>query len=181
MTMSYDYYPSLTAPTEWVPGQIVVIRTNGAAARFIQFGQWLRFHGKMRQFAKVNHAVIVTDNQGNIIEARPKATMKGNMSEYAKDEYYVINPGYSSANAAQSIAAAHTFLKGHYGWFTIVGFALQTITGIKFQLSLGDSVVCSGLVAASLWAGGIFFNRNPYYMMPADIAAAFNIDFTKTA
>ena len=36
-------------------------------------------------------------------------------------------------------------------------------------------MICSSVVAQSLWAGGVVFNRNPYQMMPADLAAAYDI------
>jgi len=36
-------------------------------------------------------------------------------------------------------------------------------------------MICSAVVAQSLWAGGIVFDSNPYQMMPADLAASFNI------
>ena len=169
------FYPVGQEISKFEPGDFILVETNGFAAKTIRFGQWLRYHGKMKPFSHWNHAGIIINSNGDTIEAKPTNVSQGNIKDYTNCPVYVISTKLNNQSVQQVEAAAKSFLNDGYGWFTIASIVLQLLTGVKFQLSFGNSVICSGLVAQSLWAGGIIFNENPFQMMPADLAAAFNI------
>ena len=174
-TMTTKFYPVGVAVKTIKPGDFILTETKGVAAKAIRFGQMLRYHGAMKPFARWNHAAIVTDTKGGIIEARPTGVSRGNISQYKDCPVYVVSTNLDEQNTKQVIKAAESFLNDGYGWFTIVSVMIQLTTGVKIQLSFGNSIICSALASISLWAGGIVFNDNPFQMMPADLAAAFEV------
>jgi hypothetical protein len=113
---------------------------------------------------------------GTIIEAAGRGVRVANLKDYKDVEYYLVSTKLNKQSKDQAISAAKSFVKDKYGWLTILSIIVQLITGIEFQFSFGDSVICSGLVAMSLWAGGVIFDSNPYQMMPADLASAYDVD-----
>jgi hypothetical protein len=175
MTTTYKVYQAGTEPAKFNPGDFILVSTTGILAKFIRFGQFIRYHGKMKPFSTWNHAAMIVDEEGTIIEAVGRGVRYAHIDEYKNVEYYLVNTKLNSQSRNQAVAACKSFIKDKYGWFTIVSIAIELITGIKLQFSLNNSMICSAVVGQSLWAGGVIFNRNPYQMMPADLAAAFNI------
>ena len=175
MTTTYKVYEAGTEPVKFNPGDFILVSTTGILAKFIRFGQFIRYHGKMKPFSTWNHAAMIVDEEGTIIEAVGRGVRYAHIDEYKNVEYYLVNTKLNSQSRNQAVAACKSFIKDKYGWFTIVSIAIELITGIKLQFSLNNSMICSAVVGQSLWAGGVIFNRNPYQMMPADLAAAFNI------
>jgi len=173
---NFKYYPVGQAVIDFSPGDFIIVETSGFAAKTIRFGQWLRYHGKKKPFAKWNHAAIIIDDKGSLIEARPTGVSYGHISEYLNDKVYVVKTNFNEQSAEQAIAAAKSYVNDGYGWFTILSIMIELVTGIKLQLSYNRSVVCSGLVAMCLWAGGVIFDANPLQMMPADLAATFKVE-----
>jgi len=175
MTTTYKVYEAGIEPKKFNPGDFILVSTNGVLAKFIRFGQFIRYHGKMKPFSTWNHAAMIVDEEGTIIEAAGRGVRYAHIDEYKDVEYYLVNTKLNSQSRTQAVAACKSFIKDKYGWFTIASIAIELITGIKLQFSLNNSMICSAVVGQSLWAGGVIFDRNPYQMMPADLAAAFNI------
>ena len=175
MSTTYKVYEAGSEPQKFNPGDFILVSTTGILAKFIRFGQFIRYHGKMKPFSTWNHAAMIVDEEGTIIEAVGRGVRYAHIDEYKNVEYYLVNTKLNSQSRNQAVAACKSFIKDKYGWFTIVSIAIELITGIKLQFSLNNSMICSAVVGQSLWAGGVIFNRNPYQMMPADLAAAFNI------
>jgi len=172
---NYEHFPVGVKATNFQPGDFILVETGGIAAKTIRLGQLIRYHGRMKPFAKWNHAAIITDVDGTLIEARPTDVTRANISEYTNFSVYVVHTNLDEQSQKQTIAAAESFLNDKYGWITILSIMVQLLTGIKVQISFGNSIICSALVAQSLWAAGVIFSDNTYQMMPADLAAAFNI------
>lgn len=176
--MNYKIYEAGKEPQKFIPGDFILVSTSGILAKCIRTGQFLRYHGKLRDYSHWNHAAIIVDTEGTVVEAAGRGVRYSNISEYKETEYYLVSTKLNKQSRDQAVAAAKSFVKDKYGWFTIISIMLQLITGIEFQFSFGNSVICSGVVAQSLWAGGIIFDSNPYQMMPADLASAYDVDCT---
>ena len=175
MSTTYKVYEAGIEPQKFNPGDFILVSTNGILAKFIRFGQFIRYHGKMKPFSLWNHAAMIIDEEGTIVEAVGRGVRYAHIDEYKNVEYYLVNTKLNKQSREQAISACNSFVKDQSGWLTIVSIAFELITGIKLQFSLNNSMICSAVVAQSLWAGGVIFSRNPYQMMPADLAAAFNI------
>lgn len=175
MTTTYKVYAVGQDPSKYVPGDFVLVSTNGILAKLIRFGQFIRYHGKMKPYSHWNHAAMVIDEDGTIVEAVGRGVIYSNISEYKNVEYYYVTTKLNKQSRDQSVAACKSFIKDKYGFLTILSIALELVTGIKIQFTNGNTMICSAVVAQSLWAGGVVFDRNPYQMMPADLAASFNV------
>ena len=174
-TTDYKVCPPGEDAGKYVPGDFVLVSSKGILAKFIKFGQFIRYHGEMKPFSKWNHAVMVIDEDGSIIEAVGRGVVISNISEYKDVEYYYVSTNLNKQNRDQTVAACKNFLKDKYGWVTILSIAMELLSGIKIQFTNSNTMICSAVVGQSLWAGGIIFDTNPYQMMPADLAAAFKI------
>lgn len=179
MTTTFKVYQCGEAPTKFTPGDFVLVSTRGVLAKLIRFGQFIRYHGKMRPFAHWNHTAVIINEAGDIIEAVGRGVIVSNIHDYDDVEYYYISTKLNKQSRDQVVAAANSFLKDKYSWITIFSIALELLTGVKIQLTQSNTMICSAVVGQSLWAGGIIFNNNPYQMMPADLACAFNIKMEK--
>ena len=175
MATTHKVYDAGKEPIKYVPGDFVLVSTTGILAKFIRFGQFVRYHGKMKPYSHWNHAAMVIDEDGTIVEAVGRGVITSNISEYKNVEYYYVSTKLNKQSRDQAVAACKSFIKDKYGWLTILSIATELATGIKMQFTNNNTMICSAVVAQSLWAGGVVFDRNPYQMMPADLAAAFNI------
>jgi hypothetical protein len=180
MTTSFKVYPCGESPVKYVPGDFILVSTNGILAKLIRLGQFIRYHGKMRPFARWNHTAMIINDSGDIIEAIGRGVVINNISDYNDVEYYYVTSKLNKQSRDQAVAAANSFLKDKYSWVTIFSIAIELLTGIKIQLTQSNTMICSALVGQSLWAGGIIFDSNPYQMMPADLACAFDIKIEKS-
>jgi uncharacterized protein YycO len=175
MATTYKVYAAGQDPIKYVPGDFILVSTTGILAKFIQFGQFFRYHGKMKPYSHWNHAAMVIDEDGTIVEAVGRGVVTSHISDYTNVEYYYVTTKLNKQSRDQTVAACKSFIKDKYGFLTILSIALELSTGIKMQFTNDNTMICSAVVAQSLWAGGVVFDRNPYQMMPADLAAAFNI------
>ena len=175
MSTTYKVYEAGKDPSKYVPGDFILVSTKGVLAKFIRFGQFIRYHGKMKPFAHWNHAAMVISENGDIVEAVGRGVVVSNIGEYKNVEYYYVSTKLNKQSRDQAVAACKSFIKDKYGWLTILSIATELATGIKMQFTNSNTMICSAVVAQSLWAGGVVFDRNPYQMMPADLAASFNI------
>jgi len=170
------FYAANAPITTYKAGDFLLTHTSGSAAKVIRFGQWLRYHGKMRKYAHWNHAAYVIDDQGTIIEARPTGVRLGHVSEYDGCPTYIVHTKFNKQSVDQAVAAAKGYLNDGYGWLNVFSNVIELITGVKLQITFKKTIDCSALVSMSLWAGGVVFDVNPLQMMPADLAAAFEIE-----
>jgi len=175
MSTTYKVYAAGQDPTKYVPGDFILVSTKGVLAKLIRFGQFIRYHGKMKPFSHWNHAAMIIDEDGTIVESVGRGVIVSNISEYKNVEYYYVFTKLNKQSRDQTVAACKSFIKDKYGWVTIFSIAMELLVGIKVQLTNSNTMICSAVVAQSLWAGGVVFDRNPYQMMPADLAASFNI------
>ena len=178
----FKVYAAGQVPAKYVPGDFILVSSKGILAKFIRFGQFIRYHGKMKAFSHWNHAAMIIDTDGNIVEAVGRGVVTSHISDYKDVEYYYVSTKLNAQSRDQAVAACRSFIKDKYGWLTIFSIAFELLFGIKLQFTNNNTMICSAVVGQSLWAGGIIFNTNPYQMMPADLAAAFQVScFAKKA
>jgi uncharacterized protein YycO len=174
MTTYKAYAPGESA-SKFKPGDFILTHSKAIPGKVIRAGEFIRYHGDMRDFSHWNHAALIISEDGKLIEAVGRGVSYGHISEYQDVEYYLINTNLNKQSQDQTVNAAISFLDDKYGWVTIASLTIELLTGIKIQFSSSNSIICSALVAIALWAGGYVFDRNPLQMMPADLAAAFNV------
>lgn len=129
-------------PTGLRAGNYVAVRTGG----------WLAWLIRRACHSAVNHAFLVVDDNGGIIEARPEGVRAGNLSEYA-GAYAVANTAepMSDSERAAVVAKAESLLNALYNYPALADIGLEDI-GIHWRwlmrLSRADKMlICSQLVS----------------------------------
>ena len=182
MTTNFKVYKAGEQAPKYVPGDFILVSSTGILAKFIRLGQFIRYHGKMKPFSHWNHAAMIIDEDGTIVEAIGRGVVTNNITDYKDVEYYYVSTKLNKQSRDQAVAACKSFLKDKYAWLTIFSIALELLFGVKMQMTNDNAMICSAVVGQSLWAGGVIFDQNPYQMMPADLASAFNVScLNKTA
>ena len=159
-------------------GDFILTHGSDLFGRLIRIGQALRFRGKDHKFTCWNHAAIIVDDQGGLIEALGNGVQKTHISKYKPTEYYLVRLG-TTADATDRVEAvkfAEWSLGEPYGTLTIVSIAIGLITGGKLTFGYQGQAICSGLVARALERTHAIFNRNAEDIMPADLAKYYNVN-----
>lgn len=158
------------------PGDVLLLCAGEDAWTWlIRFGQRLRYRGERAQFARWNHAALFVDDLGTLIEALSSGVTWRPVSEYAAKDYVVINSGLSPEDRAEAVAFAVSCLHDGYGWLTILSVVLWLLTSTTLSFGLSGQEICSGLVASALEHGGVIFPRDASHLMPADLAAFYDV------
>lgn len=158
------------------PGDFILTRGNAWTSKLIQFGQMLRFHGNDKKYTRWNHAAIVINTQGDIIEALGSGVKKRHISVYKPKDYYYVRINAMPHDRDQAVNFALYALGEPYGWSTIVSIAISLITGLKFSFGFDGEQICSGLIARAMERTSAIFNRSPSHITPADLAKYYQVE-----
>lgn len=158
------------------PGDFIL--THGAewTSRLIRFGQGLRYRGPSAKYAYWNHAALIVDGAGAIIEALGTGVAQRSIHEYHPTQYTVVRITASDEDRAQVVAFARSALGAKYGVVTIVSIAVSLVTGGKFAFAIDGQLICSGLVARALERTSAIFRHDPARIMPAELAELYQVD-----
>ena len=160
-------------------GDFALTRGHDWPSFLIRVGERLRYRGPDRKFAYWNHALLFVDDKGGIVEAIGSGVTPGNISKYKSVPYHVVRlDGVSDADRSHEVAFANDCVAKHrkYGYLTIVSIALSLLFGGRLGFGIDGQEICSGLVARSLERTGEIFEVDSWHMMPADLAAAYDVE-----
>lgn len=168
------YAPAGTDATTFEPGDFLLTRGDYWSSRIIRLGQRFRFP---KEFARYNHAALVLDSNGSIVEALGQGIVKRHVSEYRPKNYYLVKIEASDEDREQIVRYAESVLEARYryGWLTIVSVGLSLLTGSSLVFARASTAICSGFVSDALVRAGYVFPKPPAFMVPADLAEFFDI------
>jgi uncharacterized protein YycO len=161
------------------PGDFVLTRGQGWTSVMIRVGERLRYRGEDRRFAYWNHTALFTDENGGIIEALGSGVRAGNISKYTPIDYDVVRlDSVSDEDRQHEVAFAQDCAAKHvkYGYLTILSIAFSLLFGGRLGFGIDGQEICSGLVARALERTGEIFEEDPWHMMPADLAQAYEVE-----
>ena len=152
-----------------VPGSYGCVKTHG-------FYPWLIRVGTRSEY---DHAFLVVDEHGGIIEAEPGGARRSNLAEYAGyDLIFNTEDTPTDDQRHQIIAKAETLIGTPYGWTDIARLALHSLGwDWHWLIAAADNeraMICSQLVAICGAAGGLDWGcgrESPAAVTPADLAA----------
>ena len=159
-------------------GDFILTHENDLFGRLIQFAQAIRYHGADRKYTWWNHAALIVDEQGSLIEALSQGVSQTNISHYTPAEYHLVRLG-STANdedRAEAVRFARSAVGDTYGWLTIINITLRLLTGGKLAFVIDGQFICSGLVARAMERTRAVFDRNTEGIMPADLAKYYQVE-----
>lgn len=159
------------------PGDFILTHGHSLSGKLIRLGQRLRFWGKDSQYAHWNHAALIVDKGGGLIEALGHGVLRTHISKYRPREYHLVRLGQTAnrADRMEAVRFAEWCLGEKYGWTTIVCIALGLITSGRFTFGFEGQQICSGLVARAMERTTAIFDRNPEDIMPADLAKYYHV------
>lgn len=137
-------------------------------SRLIQWAQARRFRGDRRQYAHWNHAVWVSSD--GLIEAVGNGVVKSPYEKYRDIEFALVHSNLTEDERADADQFVRYLLKRptRYGVVTILSIAASLLVGVRVNIGVRDTVICSGVVAAALAAE--HWRADPSHIMPADLA-----------
>jgi hypothetical protein len=159
------------------PGDFILTHRRALPSRVIAFGQTLRFRGARRPFAHYTHAAFIAGADGTLLEALGAGITRTSLERYRDVEYHLVQPDASPAERLNMVRYAEAMWRRHtrYGWVEILSLGLQLLTGARLALTTDGHMICSGFVATALERTDAVFDRNAGCMMPADLAAHYNV------
>ncbi len=164
---------------DYMPGDFILTHGTACTSRIIIWGQKLWYRRNDRKYTKWSHAALIVSPEGDIIEALGHGVERNHLSKYTPREYTIvrIDPDLASpADRDQVVAYAEWASKMKYGYLTIISIALNLLFGGKFSFFIDGQTICSGLVARALERTNVIFDRSPSHIMPADLAAYFEVE-----
>ena len=150
----------------YTPGDIVLCHGPGWISRLIRFGERMRDPASDSQW---NHAAIISDEDGTIIEAVGKGVRKGSLADYP--DHIIIPSRLSAQDTAQALAFAESCVGIEYGYLTDVSIGISLLVPWSVHFQSRDTLICSELVARALEHGGwICPKLDTSHVMPSDLA-----------
>ena len=159
---------------EFEPGDFILTKSARMVGWLIRTGQLFRFK---RKHAKWTHAALIVSKEGDLIETCEERVIRSHISQYKKKEYHLIRLGEMAdeKDRQKMVNFAEWCLRYDYGHLTIISISLCLITGWKFLFGMDNRIICSALVARALERTRVIFDKNPSFIMPADLAKYFRI------
>lgn len=160
------------------PGDFILTHGRSFYSQLIRVGQSLRFWGADRKYARWNHAAMIIDRNGTIIEALGTGVTQRSIADYTPTEYYVVRIKASDEDRQEAVRFAQYCLQTEqrYAWLEIVSIALSLLTGAKLRFGIDGEEICSGLVAKALERTSAIFEKESSHMMPADLAKYYHVE-----
>jgi hypothetical protein len=162
---------------QYKPGDFILTHGSAWYSKIIRHGQALRYKGGDAAFAYYNHAAIVVEEDGTILQAMNAGIVRGHISDYKQTEYHLVNLGdlVTDFDRKRMRAFAYSKLNAPYDWLCIAGIALSLLVRTRIILNMEGRYICSGIESFTLMTGGVDLPFQPQHMMPADLAWCFGV------
>jgi len=155
----------------YAPGDVGLSRGSGLVDRAIRFAETLRY-GRHSAEARWNHAFMIIDSSGDLIQAEAHGMVWGTMqSDYAHGDYVILRPPYPPGGADRAVNAMKAMRdqKQKYDYLEIASEALSFLFQTKLRFAIEGQQICSGAVSFALDQGGIFMGYDEQWNSPADV------------
>lgn len=169
------YGPGEVAQT-FTPGDFILTHGNKLYDRLIRWAQRLQMRGHDRRYTRWNHAALILDQDGTIVEANGGGVQRNPISKYTPTEYYIVHILAEDLDRGHEVAFAQWAEGQRYGKLTICSVFLSLAFGSTIIFGLQGQEICSGLVARALERAGYIFDQDPAHIMPADLAKHFDVE-----
>lgn len=171
------YFPAGRSPLkgEYLPGDFILTHGTAFYSGLIRLGQRIRY-GSDSPFAYYNHAAMIVDEWGTLVEALGDGVSATHIDKYAPAEYHLFSIRSvvdDRRDRERIMAFAKSCIGQRYDWMDIASISISLLTGSKLSIQTEGHMICSGLVSRALERSAAIFPRPTNDMMPADLAAYF--------
>ena len=151
------------------PGDVGLAHGSGFVDWAIRYAERRRY-GSKSQEARWNHAFMIVDAFGALVEAQGRGVVRSSMAgEYAHGDVVVVRPPYPSGGAARAVATMEAMVGSHYGYLEIASEALAFLTQTKLRFGVAGQHICSGAVSYACDQGGVPMGDDEEWNSPADV------------
>ena len=158
------------------PGDIILVRTATLAGRLTRFAERRRYHAaEDRPYAYWNHAALVMNRLGHLIEVRPSGVGLRAIEGYRDLEYHYVHLELDETGQRRAIGYARSCLGQRYGFDSIALLGISALLGDRFRVPDRGQQGCAALITRALQRAGMTFARRPTEMMLADLARHFGV------
>jgi uncharacterized protein YycO len=161
-----------------MPGDFVLThRRHRIMPVLISLAQRRHWRGPRRPYAHWSHAALVVGEDGALVEAEANGVIRSSIAKYRPQEYHLVRMD-AMLDGAQRAAARDAGLRSvgeAFGYLVMAGLALWLLTGIRVRFRRRHHQICSGLVAGALEAAGQRLDRDPSFILPADLAELYRV------
>jgi len=168
------YGPGEAAQT-FTRGDFILTHGNKMYDRLIHWAQGLKMHGDDRKYTRWNHAALIIDAAGTLVEANGDGVDCDSISKYTPTEYYLVHIEADDVERNNQVMFGKWAEGQRYGKLTICSVFLSLFFGSTIIFALQGQEICSGLVARALERAGYIFEQDPAHIMPADLAKYFEV------
>jgi uncharacterized protein YycO len=152
-----------------LPGDVGLSADSDLIDKAIRAAEAVRY-GFNSEEARWNHAWMIVDHQGGLVEARSSGVARGSFDqEYRNRERVVLRPNYPEGGADRAAAAMVKMVGEKYDWLEIVSVAAALLTGTHIRFGTSGRAICSGAVSRAVVAGGVDMGEDSNWNTPADI------------
>jgi hypothetical protein len=166
-----------TEPAEWVPGDFLLTHSTAWPNRMVRLAQRIALP-EVRRFAYWDHCAMVVSREGDLVEAiGGRGVVRTSAVRHLHTEYRLVRVPLEEEGrrAAVRYALRAVEERRRYGWSTIAAGFLAQLTDDRLALLLLGEETCSGLVAQALQSAGVYFDRRPAHVLPADLARSYGV------
>lgn len=127
---------------------------------------------QMGTLSRWNHAALITNKDGTILELTAKGIKKRNLfTHYHKKEYFIVRVNMSIEDKHEVLKyASYQFAQYEkYGILTIVSMIFKILFKSHIELKVEGTQICSEFVAAALEHGGVIWSKDTERIYPSDL------------
>jgi len=119
----------------------------------------------------------VVNGDGTLVESEGTGVRRSRLGKYHDDEYHLVRMDECLDDQQRSVAAgaAESRVGDAFGFLVMLDVTIWLLTGLPVRWIRHEHQICSGLVAWALTAAGQRFARDPAFMLPADLAEAYEV------
>lgn len=124
--------------------------------------------------SRFNHAAMALGD-GKMVEATSAGVCVSDISS-SNDDITIVPMTYEDADDKEDVLAWATGRVGtHYGYLNAFICGLRNLFPGRLQVSWGDTIICSELVADALSRAGFDFGKDAGLVSPGDLATYFGV------
>lgn len=164
------------AAQSFTRGDFILTHGNKTYDKLIHWAQGLQMRGDDHKYTRWNHAALIIDQDGTIVEANGDGVDQNPISKYTPTEYYLVHIQADDVERDNEVKFGKWAEGQRYGKLTICSVFLSLLFGSTIIFALQGQEICSGLVARALERAGYIFDQDPAHIMPADLAKYFEVE-----
>ncbi len=166
-----------TSKVKFTAGDILLVHDFSFISKAIRLGERIKIFGNilrgratrldLKNASKWNHAALIVDENGGLLQALGHGITDGNVSDYK--EFKILKSNFTPEQLQSVLKFAKSCVGVPYGYLDIVSIALDIFIPFA-HFRDGNTLICSQFVAKAWEHGGwICPKLDTSHVMPSDL------------